>query len=274
MNEIVSVDWLNQHVKDENLILLDASFPKVGGKESSELDNISIPGARFFDLKGNFSDTSSSFPNTMPSEEQFERECKKLGINQDSTLIVFDNKGIYSSPRIWWMFKVMGHNKVAVLDGGLPEWIKKGYSTCRREIKIYELGNFKASFNARFVKRYEDILNNLISNTFTVVDARSEGRFNGTEKEPRASIKSGNIPNSINIPFMDVLENGKFKSTPELKKIFNAKCPTSKDLIFTCGSGITACIILLASELAYKKNLYVYDGSWTEWAEKQNLKKI
>ena len=96
MNEIVSVDWLNQHVKDENLILLDASFPKVGGKESSELDNISIPGARFFDLKGNFSDTSSSFPNTMPSEEQFERECKKLGINQDSTLIVFDNKGIYS----------------------------------------------------------------------------------------------------------------------------------------------------------------------------------
>ena len=166
MNEIVSVDWLNQHVKDENLILLDASFPKVGGKESSELDNISIPGARFFDLKGNFSDTSSSFPNTMPSEEQFERECKKLGINQDSTLIVFDNKGIYSSPRIWWMFKVMGHNKVAVLDGGLPEWIKKGYSTCRREIKIYELGNFKARFNARFVKRYEDILNNLISNTF------------------------------------------------------------------------------------------------------------
>ena len=274
MNEIVSVDWLNQHVKDENLIVLDASFPKARGKESSELDNISIPGARFFDLKGNFSDTSSSFPNTMPSEEQFERECKKLGINQDSTLIVFDNKGIYSSPRIWWMFKVMGHNKVAVLDGGLPEWIKKGFSTCRREIKIYELGNFKASFNARFVKRYEDILNNLISNTFTVVDARSEGRFNGTEKEPRASIKSGNIPNSINIPFMDVLENGKFKSTPELKKIFNAKCPTSKDLIFTCGSGITACIILLASELAYKKNLYVYDGSWTEWAEKQNLKKI
>ena len=273
MNEVVSVDWLNKHINDEKLILLDASFPKIGGNESSELDNITIPESRFFDLKGKFSDTSSPFPNTMPSEEQFERECKKLGINQDSTLIVFDSKGIYSSPRIWWMFKVMGHNKVAVLDGGLPEWIKKGFSTCRREIKIYELGNFKGHFNARFVKRYEDILSNIISNTFTVVDARSEGRFNGTEKEPRASLKSGNIPNSINIPFKDVLENGKFKSTAELKKIFNAKCSTSKDLIFTCGSGITACILLLASELAYKKNLFVYDGSWTEWAEKQNLKK-
>tara|TARA_B100000401_G_C52716722_1_gene676578 strand:+ start:201 stop:1025 length:825 start_codon:yes stop_codon:yes gene_type:complete len=272
MNEVVSVDWLNKHIKDEKLILLDASFPKIGGNESSELDNITIPGARFFDLKGNFSDTSSPFPNTMPSEEQFERECKKLGINQDSTLIVFDNKGIYSSPRIWWMFKIMGHDKVSVLNGGLPEWVNKGFSTCRREIKIYELGNFKAHFHTRFVKRYEDILNTILSNTYTIVDARSEGRFNGTEKEPRASLKSGNIPNSVNIPFKTVLENGKFKSAAQLKKIFNAKCLGSKDLIFTCGSGLTACIILLASELAYKKSQFVYDGSWTEWAEKQNLK--
>tara|TARA_Y100000589_G_C27104173_1_gene609349 strand:- start:28 stop:852 length:825 start_codon:yes stop_codon:yes gene_type:complete len=273
MNEVVSVDWLDEHIKDENLILLDASFPKAGGNESSELDNISIPGARFFDLKGSFSDTSSSFPNTMPSEEQFERECKKLGINQDSILIVFDNKGIYSSPRIWWMFKIMGHDKVSVLDGGLPEWVKKGFGTCRREIKIYEPGNFKAHFHTKFVKRYEDMLNNIISDTFTVVDARSEGRFNGTEKEPRASLKSGNIPNSVNIPFTEVLENGKFKSASQLKKIFDTKCSGSKDLIFTCGSGLTACIILMASELAYKKSRFVYDGSWTEWAEKQNLRK-
>ena len=272
MNEVVSVDWLNKHIKDEKLILLDASFPKIGGNESSELDNITIPGARFFDLKGNFSDTSSPFPNTMPSEEQFERECKKLGINQDSTLIVFDNKGIYSSPRIWWMFKVMGHDKVSVLNGGLPEWINKGFNTCQREIKTYELGNFKAQLHTTFVKNYEDILNTILSNTYTIVDARSEGRFNGTEKEPRASLKSGNIPNSVNIPFKTVLENGKFKSAAQLKKIFNAKCLGSKDLIFTCGSGLTACIILLASELAYKKSQFVYDGSWTEWAEKQNLK--
>ncbi len=272
MSEIVSADWLNQHIKDENLIVLDASFPKFGVKENPELDNITLPGARFFDLKGKFSDASSPFPNTMPSEEQFERECKKLGINQDSILIVFDNEGIYSSPRIWWMFKVMGHDKVSVLDGGLPEWVNKGFSTCQREKKIYELGNFRAHFHTRFVKRYEDILNTILSNTYTIVDARSEGRFNGTEREPRASLKSGNIPNSVNIPFKTVLENGKFKSVAKLKKIFNAKCLGSKDLIFTCGSGLTACIILLASELAYKKNQFVYDGSWTEWAEKQNLK--
>ncbi len=272
MNEVVSVDWLNKHIKDEKLILLDASLPKIAGNKSSELDNITIPGARFFDLVGNFSDTSSPFPNTMPSEGQFELECKKLGINQDSTLIVFDNKGIYSSPRIWWMFKIMGHDKVSVLDGGLPEWVNKGLNICKREIKIYELGDFNAHFQKRFVKRYEDILNNIISDTFTVVDARSEGRFNGTEKEQRASLKSGNIPNSVNIPFTKVLENGKFKNPTQLKKIFDTKCSSSKDLIFTCGSGVTACIILLASELAYKKSQFVYDGSWTEWAEKQNLK--
>ena len=272
MNEVVSVDWLNKHIKDEKLILLDASLPKIGGNENSELDNITIPGARFFDLKGNFLDTSSPFPNTMPSEEQFEQESKKLGINQDSILIIFDNKGIYSSPRVWWMFKVMGHEKVSVLDGGLPEWISKGFDTYQREMKIYEIGNFKAHFHKRFVKHYQDILNNIISNKFTVVDARSEGRFNGTEREPRASLKSGSIPNSVNIPFNEVPENGKFKSEPELKNIFNEKCSDSKDLIFSCGSGLTACIVLLASELAYKKSRFVYDGSWTEWAEKQNLK--
>lgn len=272
MNEVVSVDWLNQHIKDENLILLDASFPKIGGDQNSNSEKITIPGSRFFDLKGNFSDTSSPFPNTIPSEDQFELESKKLGINQDSRLIVFDNKGIYSSPRVWWMFKVMGHHKVSVLDGGLPEWINKGFSTCKRDIKSYEFGNFKPQLHTNFVKRYEDILNNIMSNTYTIVDARSKGKFNGTEKEPRPSLKSGNIPNSVNIPFKEVLENGKFKSLSQLKNIFNAKCSDSKDLIFTCGSGLTACIILLASELAYKKSRFVYDGSWTEWAEKQNLK--
>tara|TARA_B100001540_G_C15669413_1_gene579424 strand:+ start:47 stop:868 length:822 start_codon:yes stop_codon:yes gene_type:complete len=271
MQEIVSVDWLNQHILDDNLVLLDASFHKIGEDNSCNSENNSIAGARFFDLKNKFSDTSSAFPNTMPSEEQFEQESQKLGINQDSTLIVFDNQGIYSSPRVWWMFKVMGHKKVSVLNGGLPEWIKQGFSTCKREIRTYEIGNFKANFHTPFVKSFEDIFNNIKSNTFTIVDARSQGRFNGTEKEPRASLKSGNIPNSVNIPFKDVLENGKFKSPSQLNKLFNSKCSNSKDLIFTCGSGITACIILLASELSFKRSKFVYDGSWTEWAEKNKL---
>lgn len=273
MNEVVSADWLNQHLRDKNLILLDASFGEIGIKNSPKQDNISIPGARFFDLKGNFSESSSSLPNTMPSKEKFEEECKKLGINNTSSLIVFDNKGIYSSPRVWWMFKVMGHEKVAVLNGGLPKWMKKGFGTCQRKKQTYQLGNFKAHFNTTFVKRYEDILSNSITNTFTVIDARSKGRFNGTEKEPRVHLKSGNIPNSVNIPFKEVLENGKFKSTSELKRIFNAQYSGSKKVVFSCGSGITACIIGLAFEIVFKKRGFVYDGSWTEWAEKQNLTK-
>ena len=271
MEEIVSVDWLAKNLEDEHLILLDASFSGPKGNKTSKLNNLTIPGARFFNLKEKFSDKSSSFPNTMPSSKQFEQECQKLGVNQNSMIVVFDNQGIYSSPRVWWMFKVMGHENVAVLNGGLPEWVNKNYNILEIDQRNYRKGNFKANFHKRFVKRYEDILNNIESNTFTIVDARSEGRFNGTEKEPRAHLKSGNIPNSVNIPFKEVLKNGKFKSSSELKQIFTSKDLISKDLIFSCGSGLTACIVLLASEIAFKKSRFIYDGSWTEWAEKQGL---
>lgn len=272
MNEIVSIEWLNQNLNDNNLILLDASLQYTVQGNYSEHQLTTIPGARYFDLKGSFSDRNSPFPNTIPSSEQFEIECRKLGINNTSKIIVFDNLGIYSSPRVWWMFKVMGHDKISVLNGGLPEWIGKGFPTEHRKAEKYEKGDFKATLKDQYIKSYQDVLENLSLKSFIIIDARSSGRFNGIENEPRKHLKSGHIPNSINIPYSSVLNNGKFKSESELKKIFNRICSDKKDLVFSCGSGLTACIVMLANQLVHKKGKYIYDGSWSEWAELQNLK--
>jgi thiosulfate/3-mercaptopyruvate sulfurtransferase len=272
MNEnLVSSKWLKENLENENLIILDASMENKVSGAIADHKNKSIPESRYFNIKEKFSDKKSQFPNTLVSEEHFQTECRKLGINQSSHIVVYDSLGIYSSPRVWWMFKTMGHNKVSVLNGGLPQWIDMAYPIVEKEIKNYASGDFIARFNADNVKYYEDILKNSAAPEAILIDARSEGRFNGTAEEPRKYLKSGHIPNSINIPYQNVLQDGCYKSKAELKKVFEST-PINNNLIFSCGSGLTACIVLLASELIQDKKTSVFDGSWTEWAERQNLK--
>lgn len=272
-SNIVSVEWLSEHLTDPNLIILDAS-PKsnVGGLVSANED-AQIAGARYFDLKGKFVDKESDFPNTVPSEEQFQAESRKLGINKNAQIIVYDNLGIYTSPRVWWLYKTMGHEKVAVLDGGLPEWVKHGGKTQEKSEQQgnWTEGDFQAQFNSDVVKSYEDIVENSTSAEFCVVDARSQGRFEGVDPEPRKELQSGSIPHSVSIPFKQLLVDGKFKSIDELRQIFTDKTDGETDLVFSCGSGLTACIVMLACEVAFKKNRYLFDGSWTEWATRQKL---
>ena len=263
---LVTVDWLHHHINDNDLIVLDASQEKVQSNQEAESKNIRIPGARFFDLKNDFSDPNSQFPHTFPSENQFETNCRKLGINSSSTIIVYDNLGIYTSPRVWWMFRAMGHIEVYVLDGGLPEWIKSGYATEPNTPNNYNEGNFRATLNHKSIYNINDITNNIESREKLVVDARSKGRFEGTSPEPREGLKSGHIPNSINIPFTEVLDENKYKSVNQLKELFENQIQTDQSLIFSCGSGVTACIVLLAAELILIHAKGVYDGSWTEWA--------
>ncbi len=272
MTEIVSVEWLNQNINEENLIILDASLKSTADGLTTDLYQKTIPKSRYFDIKNSFSDKKSSFPNTFPTTKKFELECRKLGVNSESKIVVFDDLGIYSSPRVWWMFKVMGHRNVFVLNGGLPEWTKKGFKTVERQCHDFKIGDFKVLPQKQFILNYQNIVSNTIKKSFLIVDARSNGRFNGTEKEPRNYLKSGHIPNSINIPYSEVLENGKFKSKKELKKIFEKQCNEINDLVFSCGSGLTACIVMMASEIGYVNSKRIYDGSWTEWAELQNLK--
>jgi thiosulfate/3-mercaptopyruvate sulfurtransferase len=242
------------------------------GKKFEQFDR-TIPNTRPFDLKNVFLDPTSPYPNTLPQVEKFELECRKLGINQDSEIVVFDNNGIYSSPRVWWLFNVMGHQQIAVLNGGLSEWIKMGFETEKKQIRNLKPGNFKAKFDESLVVSFEQVLTNTREKEFTIIDARSESRFNGIGEEPRKHLKSGKIENSINIPYQEVLQNGKYKSEKELHELFEEKCKNEKDLVFSCGSGMTACIVMLASQIGYKDSLKVYDGSWTEWAELNDLKK-
>lgn len=261
-NPIVSTQWLHEHLNDPNLIVLEARLDQNQSHLENQKTGLQIKGARLFDIKNDFSDTSNPLPNTFPSEEQFTAESQKLGINSNSTIVVYDTLGIYSSPRAWWMFKSMGHSNVFVLDGGLPEWIKEGFPTENQQQITYPKGNFKAKFQPELIKTKEQILENIATQKAILMDARSADRFYATNEEPRSGLRSGHIPGSINFPYTELQENGKFKPTSALKEILKLN---DQPLFFTCGSGITACIVLLACELISDNPKAVYDGSWTEW---------
>ena len=267
LKPIVSVKWLFENLTDPDLVLLNASPSSNVSGLKSELDDVQIAGSRTFDLKKNFSDKKSEFPNTLLSAKDFQKEVRKMGINKDSKIVVYDNLGIYTSPRVWWMFKTMGHQNIAVLNGGLPEWVKKGYATESIQQDIYKKGNFKATLNQDMVLNFEAMQVCSTNQEAVIFDARSKGRFEGTAPEPRAGLRSGNIPNSMNLPWKDVVKNGKFKSKKALKEIFST-IKKEDSIVFSCGSGLTACIILLAAELVMDNPKSVYDGSWTEWAQK------
>ena len=267
LKSLVSTQWLSEHFEDENLIILYTTL--VAKKETipAEFENLKIRNARFFDLKEKFSDQDSDLPNTFPSEFQFQEECRKLGINKNSKIVVYDLLGIYSSPRVWFLFKSMGHENVFALNGGLQEWINSGFPTVNNREEQFELGNFEAIFQPQSLIDYQGIQKNLETNTALVVDARSELRFLGKAPEPREGLRSGNIPNSCNLHYESLLENGKYKSVEELKKrliLFE----NENSIIFSCGSGITACILFLAASEFMQAKLSVYDGSWTEWGSR------
>lgn len=273
MNQLVSIEWLHENISHPDLIILDSSPTATITGDESEIKDLCIPQARIFNIKKHFTNKESKFPNTIPTEQQFETECQKLGINNESIIVVYDNLGIYTSPRVWWLFKTMGHDKVAVLNGGLPAWLEKGGASQMKSkiIEDYPIGNFKADFNNEYILSYKDIVENISSKEYSLIDARSSGRFNGTAPEPRKHLQSGHIENSINIPYNSLFENGKFKEIIELRKIFESKKTANKKLAFTCGSGMTACIVMLASEIAFKESRFLYDGSWSEYAELEEL---
>jgi thiosulfate/3-mercaptopyruvate sulfurtransferase len=268
----VSTDWLSSQLTNPQLVILDASLPKPKAKpEDNPLNGLQIPGARFFDIEHHFSDTSSPLPHTMVSEDRFNEEAQRLGINNDSIIVIYDNLGVYASPRAWWMFRSMGHQQVFVLDGGLPKWHHEGRPIEKITDQLCITGNFKGTFNPSFFSNSDDVLAAMEDDRQRILDARSAGRFKGTEPEPRAGLRGGHIPNSLNLPFPEVLDGDSLKPKEDLRALFNKMNITNQALVFSCGSGLTACIIALAAHEAGFKDLSVYDGSWSEWGQENGL---
>jgi thiosulfate/3-mercaptopyruvate sulfurtransferase len=260
----VSAEWLHENRSAENIILFDASMKPIFAVANPTPETPAyIPGSLRFDFDDVLCDHNSSLPHTMPSPEFFEEEMQKYGVNKDSAIVVYDKNGIYSSPRAWWMFKAFGHDQVAVLDGGLPAWIQAGYATTPTLATPTQRGDFASKPKGGLIVDSDTVIHALADSTVSVIDARSAGRFKGQDPEPRAGLRGGHMPGAFNIPFNDVLEGGKISAQSNLQKIFEPY--KEKKMIFSCGSGVTSCVLALAAEQAGYTELAVYDGSWSEW---------
>lgn len=257
---IVSVAWLKNNLNANNLIVLDGTINKIFDTGQQQ-----IPNARFFDIKKKFSDSTNAFPSAFPSIELFQESARELGINNSSAIVVYDDKGIYSSARVWWLFKAFGYTNVAVLNGGFPAWLQAGYDTESMKNYTGEIGNFKPTLKPEFMQFFDDVKKASANKTHNIIDARSSGRFNCEVPEPREGLRMGTIPNSVNLPFTNLLDNGLLKPKTDLEPLFNAVANKDDAIIFSCGSGLTACVLALGAEISGYKNISVYDGSWTEW---------
>lgn len=268
---LVDINWLAAHLENDNLVVLNANLPKAVAGGVPREEGMRIPGARFFDIKNIFSDVNATYPNTWPGQKAFNVAAQLLGINKNSSIVVYDEHGIYSSARAWWMFRAMGHENIAVLNGGLVSWKKAGYPLESKNDQIIDKGDFHGTFNTKFFKNHEAVLRIINDPSEFIVDARAADRFKGLQDEPRKGLRSGHIPSSLNLPYSDLLIEGELLADTELKNIFSGIAPIDQNLTFSCGSGITACVLALAAETVGYSNLSVYDGSWTEWGSLEQL---
>lgn len=266
---IVSIDDLQKLSSNPNLIILDCTIDKVNQK--IEQNTKSIPKAQFFDIEHTFSDLSTGLPHSVINAESFTFYAQRLGINHDSIIVLYDRWGVYSSPRAWWMFRYMGHKQVYVLNGGLPAWEKANLPLGDQYTNHEAKGNFVASIQTEWFADKSLVLSEINNELSKTIDARGTGRFEGTVPEPRPGVRAGHIPNSDNIPFETVLSGIHLKPTAELAAIFNPHTSHNEHLIFTCGSGITACILALAAYETGLHHIKVYDGSWAEWGADNTL---
>ncbi|WP_299692774.1 sulfurtransferase [uncultured Vibrio sp.] len=273
MNQpLISPEQLQQRLLESDLVILDASIDFQIQSEPEKDKRHVIPAAMRFDYDTQFSDPDASLPHMMPSEARFNQLARELGLNNNSTIVVYDNSGTFASPRAWWMLKAMGHKEVYVLDGGLTEWKNAGLPLERSYASPSANGDFCGKLNPRFFLSAEQVLEQTDNEASLTVDVRSKARFFAEVPEPRAELRSGHIPNSVCQPFAELMNGHKIKPVEQLKSILNSSIAQDKShYIFSCGSGVTACIVLLASQLCGYENLAVYDGSWTEWGQRQDL---
>lgn len=269
MKDLVSCQWLFKNRKQENIRVFDASFYVPGSPKSAkeEFDLHHISGSHFFDID-KAADPNSPLPHMIPDQSTFEKYVSELGIKQKDHVIFYDQMGIVSSARAWWLFKVFGHDNVSVLDGGLFNWLRLKYETTTEVTPIKKTTYKSKLLRPRYYCHKSEVEENIDHASSHIIDARDKLRFLGLKKEIWPNRRSGHIPTSINIPFTDLLDKKTktLHSHETLKKIFlKHKIDLNKRIITTCGSGVTACVILLALFLINKYDISLYDGSWAEW---------
>jgi thiosulfate/3-mercaptopyruvate sulfurtransferase len=267
-NDLVSTEWLEAHLNSPDIAIIDASWhlPTARRDAKAEFLESHIPGAQFFDID-ELSDTASTLPHMLPSPEKFSSRMRKLGIGDGKRVIAYDAAGLFSAARAWWMFKVFGHEDVAILDGGLPKWKAESRPLEDGPADKPQERHFTARYRSIMVRDQKDVAAALKSGAAQVADARSGTRFRGEEAEPRPGVRAGHMPGAKNVHYASLLRpDGTLKSPSEIEAVFaTAGVDLSKPVITSCGSGITAAILSLGLTLIGARNHALYDGSWTEW---------
>jgi thiosulfate/3-mercaptopyruvate sulfurtransferase len=267
MDPVVTTDWLAKHLGESDLRVVDGTWhmPQAKRDARAEFEAAHVPGATFFDIDA-ISDRSTTLPHMLPPAAQFGTAVGALGIGSGDRVVVYDVRGVVSAARVWWTFRAFGHDAVAVLDGGLKKWRDEG-RPLERGVASPRPATFTARPRPELVRNVEAMRANIGSRGAQVLDARTAGRFAGTEPEPRAGLRGGHIPGSLNLPYETLYEpDGTLKSPDELRAaVAGAGVDLGRPIVTTCGSGVTASVLALALYLLGRRDVAVYDGSWSEW---------
>ncbi|NEG62090.1 3-mercaptopyruvate sulfurtransferase [Pantoea agglomerans] len=270
----VSADWLQEHYNDERLQVLDARLlpPGMEAVRDVRAEYLvgHLPDAPYFNIEA-LSDHTSPYPHMLPRAESFAVAMRELGVSSDKHLVVYDEGNLFSAPRAWWMLKTFGVAQVSILAGGLQGWKEAGFALATGEVNLPE-GEFEAHADESRVKRLTDVL--LISHEggAQIIDARPANRFNAEVDEPRPGLHRGHIPNSLNVPWNSLVEQGKLKPEAELQTLFaDAGVDITQPVVASCGSGVTAVVVILALTALGARDVTLYDGSWGEWGSRDDL---